>query len=239
MTGYYSASSFVAASSAPLPALPSRRKLPWRRRGGVQRADEAAGPSVAGQRFVSGRMSVNGSVRTENSSLDKRVHDLVTKEAARADKLQRRLDEERAVSAALRQQLKSSTGTQQHLAQQLRALQGAPGVPVATRDGNRSVPQLERQISKLQDQLDLEKKATNAERLGRQRLAAQLSDQTAAQARFEASRDELQRTVARKGAELRRAHDLLREGGQAQDSTLAELSTVKERHERHRTRPLR
>ena len=34
-------------------------------------------------------------------------------------------------------------------------------------------------------QLDLEKKATNAERLGRQRLAAQL---TAAQARFEASR---------------------------------------------------
>ena len=66
----------------------------------------------------------------------------------------RRLDEERAVSAALRQQLKSSTGTQQHLAQQLRALQGAPGVPVATRDGNRSVPQLERQISKLQDQLD-------------------------------------------------------------------------------------
>ena len=52
-------------------------------------------------------MSVNGSVRTENSSLDKRVHDLVTKEAARADKLQRRLDEERAVSAALRQQLKS------------------------------------------------------------------------------------------------------------------------------------
>jgi len=184
-------------------------------------------------------MSVNGSVRTENSSLDKRVHDLVTKEAARADKLQRRLDEERAVSAALRQQLKSSTGTQQHLAQQLRALQGAPGVPVATRDGNRSVPQLERQISKLQDQLDLEKKATNAERLGRQRLAAQLSDQTAAQARFEASRDELQRTVARKGAELRRAHDLLREGGQAQDSTLAELSTVKERHERDQTRPLR
>ena len=197
---------------------------------------EAAGPSVAGQRFV---MSVNGSVRTENSSLDKRVHDLVTKEAARADKLQRRLDEERAVSAALRQQLKSSTGTQQHLTQQLRALQGAPGVPGGTRDGHRSVPQLERQISKLQDQLDLEKKATNAERLGRQRLAAQLSDQTAAQARFEASRDELQRTVARKGAELRRAHDLLREGGQAQDSTLAELSTVKERHERHRTRPLR
>ena len=182
-------------------------------------------------------MSVNGSVRTENSSLDKRVHDLVTKEAARADKLQHRLDEERAVSAALRQQLKSSTGTQQHLTQQLRALQGAPGVPGGTRDGHRSVPQLERQISKLQDQLDLEKKATNAERLGRQRLAAQLSDQTAAQARLEAARDELQRTVARKGAELRRAHDLLREGGQAQDSALAELSTVKERHERHQTRP--
>tara|TARA_B100000795_G_scaffold192588_2_gene146976 strand:+ start:680 stop:1222 length:543 start_codon:yes stop_codon:yes gene_type:complete len=178
-------------------------------------------------------MSSNGSVRTENSSLDKRLRDLVVKETGRAEKLQRRLDEEVAVSAALRQQLKSSTGTQQHLAQQLRALQGAPGVPGGTRDGSRSVPQLERQITKLQDQLDLEKKATSAERTGRQRLATQLSDQAAVHVRFEASRDELQRTVARKGAELRRAHDLLREGGQAQDSALAELSSVKERHARH------
>ena len=109
-------------SALPLPASP-RRKLPLAAPEAFNVQTEAAGPSVAGQRFV---MSVNGSVRTENSSLDKRVHDLVTKEAARADKLQHRLDEERAVSAALRQQLKSSTGTQQ-TCRAARALMGRRG----------------------------------------------------------------------------------------------------------------
>ena len=168
-------------------------------------------------------------------SLGARLSDLASKESTRADKLQRRLDEEKAVSAALRQQLKNSTNAQQHLQQQLRSLQGAPGAHSApVRDGNRSVPQLEKQVAKLQDALDVEKRHTNAERTERQRLAGQLSDQAKLVVKLEASRDDLQRTLARKSTELRRAHNLLREGGQVHDTTLAELSAQALAHERER-----
>ena len=51
-----------------------------------------------------------------------------------------------------------------------------------------------------------------------------LSDQAKLVVKLEASRDDLQRTLARKSTELRRAQDLLREGGQMHDTTLAELS---------------
>ena len=180
---------------------------------------------------VSGSIeSLSASTKT---SLTTRLHELAEKEATRADKLQRRLDDERNVASMLRQQLKDLTNTQQQTTQQLRALQGAAGAAGAT-PGARSVPALEKAITRLRDQLDLEKKATNAERAERQRVAVQLSDAVERERQLTSSQDELRRTLERRAAEAKRMGGLLREASQAHDTALAELQRERERHEKER-----
>ena len=174
--------------------------------------------------------SLSASTKT---SLTTRLHELAEKEATRADKLQRRLDDERNVASMLRQQLKDLTNTQQQTTQQLRALQGAAGAAGAT-PGARSVPALEKAITRLRDQLDLEKKATNAERAERQRVAVQLSDAVERERQLTSSQDELRRTLERRAAEAKRMGGLLREASQAHDTALAELQRERERHEKER-----
>ena len=91
---------------------------------------------------------------------------------ARAERLQLKLDEERALASALRKQLRETSHSAQQVASQVRQLQGAPGACEAP---GGSLAGLQRTIAALRDKLDLEKKAANAAQAERARLERSLS----------------------------------------------------------------
>ena len=142
---------------------------------------------------------------------------------ARADRLQARLDEERALTSALRKQLRESSTTQQRTAQQVRQLVGAPNAPSAP---GGSVADLQRTVAGLRDRLDLEKKAASAAHAERVRLEQRLATGTTEQQNLQASQQALRAELQRRSLELENAKLALREAGRTQDDAVGRVSSL-------------
>ena len=90
----------------------------------------------------------------------------------RADRLQLKMDEQSALVATLRRQLRESSQSTQVVSQQVRALQGVSHDPNTSAS---SVVGLQRTVATLRDRLDLEKKSANAAQAERSRLEQRLA----------------------------------------------------------------
>ena len=151
------------------------------------------------------------------------VNDALERAEVRADRLQLKLDEERALSNALRRQLRESSASAQQVASQVRVLQGAPNAPDAP---GGSIAGLQRTITQLRDKLDLEKKSANAAHADRQKLEQQLSSAGRERQKLLAAHQELRAEHQRTSTELERVRFALRETGNSHDEAVGQVSTL-------------
>ena len=153
------------------------------------------------------------------------------KAEARADRLQARLDEEKALSATLRKQLRESAQQTQRTAQQMRQLVGAPNMPEAP---GGSVASLQRTISGLRDRLDIEKKSSSSAHAEKSKLEQRLATGLRERQALLASQQELRAELQRRNLELDRANAALREAGESQGHAMGQVSSLTLTRERER-----
>ena len=148
---------------------------------------------------------------------------------ARAERLQLKIDEERALSTALRRQLRESSETNTKLQTQLRTLQGAPGANDAA---GGSLSSLQRQVARLRDQLDVEKKAANAAVADRDRLERHLATAARERQTLLSSNQGMHNELQRRSAEVERLANVLRESGMAHGEAVGQVSSLTSTHGR-------
>jgi chromosome segregation ATPase len=150
---------------------------------------------------------------------------------ARAERLQHRLDEEHALVAALRKQLREQSTSSHQVAAQLRQVQGAPGAPDAP---GGSLASMQRTVAALRDRIEVEKKAANTAQAESARLQKQLSTAAKERQTLLASQQELRSELQRRCAELDRANAVLRDSGSAHDEAIGQVSSLTFSRDRER-----
>ena len=141
----------------------------------------------------------------------------------RADRLQLKMDEQSALVATLRRQLRESSQSTQVVSQQVRALQGVSHDPNTSAS---SVVGLQRTVATLRDRLDLEKKSANAAQAERSRLEQRLATGSRERQTLIASQGELKAELARRTTELDRANAALKESGDSNEAANGQVSSL-------------
>jgi hypothetical protein len=149
----------------------------------------------------------------------------------RCDRLQARLDEEKALSTALRKQLRESAAATQRTAQQVRQLVGAPNAPEAP---GGSVAGLQRTIAGLRDRVDIEKKAASHAHAEKAKLEQRLATGMRERQTLLASQQELRSELQRRCMELDRANAALKDAGDSQEHAMGQVSSLTLNRERDR-----